>query len=373
MCGLVGLAGALEYKDEDVLKRLLVFDSFRGMDSTGLAAVRKDGEVLIAKVPSHPFDLFEHGKFKTALSGTQSKLFLGHNRLATKGKVNTFNAHPFEFDHIVGCHNGTLDYQSFEKLKKALGEDFPVDSMAVIKGLAVLGVDETLAMMNGSWSLTWYDSEKNTLNLLRNKERPMWYGYSKDFKTLGWASEWPFMRAAWTTAKSPKEIYMDEKGHSFWHTSEDVLYSFDLEALAKTTEKYKPKCREVKGAPTTNFTQGYGGQKNTVDPFQRRLPANQDGQTGMKAGGQKNSTTHYPSNGNVISLPNANMKFDGRINKDQFLHYTKEGCSFCGKPVTWEMDNVTLWERDGIVLGPCCSRPRDVGNRRPHLYAVLTN
>ena len=40
MCGLVGVAGDLEYKTESLF-RLLVFDYFRGTDSTGAAWLRR--------------------------------------------------------------------------------------------------------------------------------------------------------------------------------------------------------------------------------------------------------------------------------------------------------------------------------------------
>src|SRR3546814_15939897 len=43
MCGHVGIAGKMELKDEALMRRLLVFDYFRGPDSTGFAALRKDG------------------------------------------------------------------------------------------------------------------------------------------------------------------------------------------------------------------------------------------------------------------------------------------------------------------------------------------
>jgi glucosamine 6-phosphate synthetase-like amidotransferase/phosphosugar isomerase protein len=118
MCGLVGIAGKLTVKDEATMKRLFLLDFFRGPDSTGLAAVRGDGNIHVSKLASHPIDLFDSARFKTALSGYNSKIFLGHNRYATKGKVNANNAHPYHYGDIVGAHNGTLSISSWRALEK---------------------------------------------------------------------------------------------------------------------------------------------------------------------------------------------------------------------------------------------------------------
>ena len=68
MCGLVGIAGDLSYKDEKFMKRLLVLDYFRGTDSTGLAAIRKGGEAVISKAAVNPLDLFDMSSFEKALN-----------------------------------------------------------------------------------------------------------------------------------------------------------------------------------------------------------------------------------------------------------------------------------------------------------------
>src|SRR3546814_15519590 len=88
------------------MRRLLVFDYFSGPDSTGFAALRKDGTHRLAKIASNPLNLFDMKRFSEANNGYQSLAFVGHNRFATKGKVNDLNAHPFHYGNIVGAHNG---------------------------------------------------------------------------------------------------------------------------------------------------------------------------------------------------------------------------------------------------------------------------
>src|SRR4051812_28283409 len=98
MCGLVGIAGQMTAKDDAIIKRLLMYDYFRGPDSTGLAAIRGNGDVYLAKLASDPVTLFDTGKFKAAISSI-SRVYMGHNRSATRGAVNNYNAHPIEYDH----------------------------------------------------------------------------------------------------------------------------------------------------------------------------------------------------------------------------------------------------------------------------------
>lgn len=41
MCGLVGVAGEITMASEKVLRTLLILDSLRGEDSTGIASIKK--------------------------------------------------------------------------------------------------------------------------------------------------------------------------------------------------------------------------------------------------------------------------------------------------------------------------------------------
>jgi predicted glutamine amidotransferase len=100
-----------------------------------LAAVRSNGDVKIAKAAASPPELFYDTGFREALNGNQSRAFIGHNRLATRGVVNPFNAHPFQFGHITGAHNGTLETSCKWKLRRlGIGEKFDVDSQALFRG-----------------------------------------------------------------------------------------------------------------------------------------------------------------------------------------------------------------------------------------------
>jgi predicted glutamine amidotransferase len=184
MCGIVGVAGDIGFKHEKALKTLLIVDSLRGTDSTGIAAVDKDLDVTLAKQVGDPFILMESVPFNKVMQ-QRNVAIIGHNRYATQGVVNRKNAHPFEFDKLVGVHNGTLT----NKYRLDESHKYPVDSENLYFHMDKHGVLNTIPIIQGAWSLVWWNKEECTLNFLRNKERPMFIAFSKDEKVLFWASE----------------------------------------------------------------------------------------------------------------------------------------------------------------------------------------
>lgn len=355
MCGHVGIAGKLEFKDEATVKRLLIYDYFRGPDSTGIAVVNKEGtEAKVVKIASHPLDLFDMQKFKSALSGYQSSVFMGHNRAATRGAVNAIGAHPFEFDHIVGCHNGTLSPASHRELEDALGERFDVDSQAIFASIAKFGIKKTVSMLQGAWALVWFDFKEKTLNFLRNKERPFWYAYSKEFDRIFWASEWPMIDAALKLSVQGYELYQDpDKGYRFWSTPEDIHLKYDIGKLcAGGTKKPKPTVCELKGkAPAPVVTTATTG----TDPFGRQGSGNGSGrQTTWTT--TSHGKLHTSTGDTLVHLfGNKTAPFAGFITEDRFNQIAKYGCSWCGADVGFEEAGVSVFESNETVLCPSCS------------------
>lgn len=354
MCGHVGIAGKLEYKDEAVFKRLLIYDYWRGPDSTGAAFVRNNGEIKIAKLASNPIDLFDMTAFKGGLSGTNSRVFMGHNRLATKGVVNNVNAHPYQFGHITGCHNGTLTPASWASLEKALDEKFDVDSQAVIASIAAFGIEATVKEMDGAWALVWFDSQQGTLNFLRNKERPFWYGYNKACDKVFWSSEYEFI--GWALRGTDYEMYKEAKtGYCYWATEEDTLYSYNLEDLRQGGGKRpKPKAKVIKGkepAPVKSVTPFTPTERRTTSPSTETNP----------------STTTFPSRSrprpDTWELEGTkDSPFAGFIREDVFKENYKM-CDFCHEPTHWGKVGYTVYERDEICLCTNCSTGDPTANR----------
>ena len=356
MCGHVGIAGKLEHKDEATMKRLLIFDFFRGPDSTGMAALRNNGDTHIAKIASHPIDFFDTKKFSDALSGANSTVFLGHNRLATKGKVNGLNAHPYQYGKIIGAHNGTLEGTAWSDLEKVIGFQTEVDSQAIFAAIDKVGIEETVKLMQGAWALVWIDTEEGTLNFLRNKMRPFWLAYDAKFERIFWASEYPMIEAATKMSTLPYDMYTTKDGYRFFSTEENQWYKIDLEDLRKGSSK-KPnfihKKLEGKEAPPAVTVVG-------SSPFPRTGNVTSFGKDTTKTStGTETSTTsrsHTNKNGTVIHMIGSPISpLAGYIKKDKFLELAKYGCSWCQADVDWGDEGITIYENQDKILCADCS------------------
>lgn len=355
MCGHVGIAGKLEFKDEAAMKRLLLIDYLRGPDSTGFAAIRKTGEAKVVKSTVNPIDLFEFSKFKDALSGHNSVVFMGHNRAATKGVISNVNAHPYEVDHIVGAHNGTLDTASHRALEEALDEKFGTDSHAIIAGIARLGIEATMKLMSGAWSLVWVDRNNNTLNFLRNKERPMWLGYTEDYTKLFYASEWPMIDVATQLAPTAQtyKLYHNKEKHRFFATDIDKWYRFDLGLLVEGKVLPKPKVKELKGKEPV------AAASTTYDPFNRpnaHTPSGSTGTTNSTTTSRSSTTSKKDKEADTLHLQGTNESpFAGLISLEKFDEIAKYGCSWCQGCVDFSDTGITIFERQEVVLCNECT------------------
>lgn len=195
MCGLFGVVGnTWERNDDDVLKKLGVLSQFRGVHSTGLALYsrmpnkRRKGQRdwfshIKTDTDSTAFFEFDNvGRVVNSLSAHRA--VIGHCRHATLGEVNETNAHPYHIDHIIGAHNGTVD-----KLGPAKHETH-TDSFALYQLMAREGLDEALREAKyGAYALTWFDTTKKTLNLIRNEKRTLFMMQDSKDGLMFWASE----------------------------------------------------------------------------------------------------------------------------------------------------------------------------------------
>lgn len=204
MCGIVFVGGtALSSTNLERFEQMLYADVFRGDHSTGVMAYYKpyqqDAFLKTAKkaVPSDIFlrsnlwkDIAQHRSENVNNLGVKTtsvsypRFIVGHNRYATAGAVVDKNAHPFQCGHITLVHNGSLVNQSLLPDH----EKFEVDSENVCHSIATIGIEETIKKLHGAFVLVWHDAKLNTLNFLRNDERPFymmkttggdWYGASE--------------------------------------------------------------------------------------------------------------------------------------------------------------------------------------------------
>lgn len=268
MCGHVGMAGVLTPQDEKAFHNLLVLDSVRGIDSTGIAVVhRGDGGHKIVKGIGDPYRLMDRKAYDKAFVGFH-RVIIGHNRYATQGAVNDKNAHPYEFDTLIGAHNGTLS----NKWQLADARDFSVDSENLYHHMETKGFSDLMTVILGAWALVWWDKENDTLNLLRNKERTLFLSYSEDGNRLYWASEAWMLHAA----LSRNNIKYTEP----MLLAEDNLYSIQISKtgeMGKMHMRYTPST----GKPYTTHNNVTSITRTTGTTFNTQQQPSQSGKAGV--------------------------------------------------------------------------------------------
>lgn len=206
MCGLVFAGGksSMSVGDVGLFEQFLQCDTYRGEHSTGVASLfkpyGKEASFRVGKAAMDGFDFVKTElwdavtRMRTqSLVGAAStyatlpKVMFGHNRYATMGAVNAVNAHPFEVEHIILAHNGTLSAGWRSALED--GHRFEVDSHCVAHNVAKIGIAETLQRIRGAFTLIWFNKQEMTLNIVRNDERPFhlwettvgdWFGCSEE-------------------------------------------------------------------------------------------------------------------------------------------------------------------------------------------------
>lgn len=170
-------------------------DVLRGVHATGIARVDMDTtkDMNVAWVK----DAYEESIFKRdpryakILTNTVTlTALLGHNRHATKGNSSDpSGAHPFTHGHITLMHNGSLT--SHYHLTK---ETFTVDSEAICKAFSEKDPREVIPTLRGAFALVWVDEIEQTLNFVRNDERPLSFLFDHKKNTIAWASEDDMLR-----------------------------------------------------------------------------------------------------------------------------------------------------------------------------------
>lgn len=192
MCGIVAVLNKYQngftQKQLDVFESLLYIDGLRGMDSTGVIQIDNAGKFLTLKGAVAPPAFLDADEWTTVRREAfqRGSALIGHNRKATKGSITDENAHPFVInDEFALVHNGTLmgDHRKYANVD--------VDSHAIAHYIHEHGVQKSVDELNAAYCFFWYDYRDKTVNLIRNKERPMFWMETDD--AIYYASEYAFL------------------------------------------------------------------------------------------------------------------------------------------------------------------------------------
>jgi hypothetical protein len=262
MCGIVGIINASGRYQTDVpraFKELLYVDVVRGPHSTGVFKVEKN-KVDWRKAACDASEFFQLKGVGGFLQGIGDVPFLvGHNRWATKGEVVNKNAHPFEEGHITLVHNGTL----WGHRKLPDGEKFVVDSQAIAHAIRKIGIEKTVPLLDGAYALVWYNAKEKTLNLLRNKDRPLYVLHAAD---ASWVKE-DNMIFLGSEIEMLKWIASRNKfyGHEWRLLPEHEVWSFregNMEPRITKVEPYKTLFQGWQGQHQARYPGVYGGMED---------------------------------------------------------------------------------------------------------------
>jgi predicted glutamine amidotransferase len=269
MCGIVGMAGKLTSQHKDIMSAMLTVCSLRGMHSTGVFMVKgKDHDITVAKTVGPPIELFNTLKYDRMIA-YDSTVLAGHCRAATSGPISRQTAHPFENDGLVGMHNGTL-----QNWRSTLDDSsyFDVDSECLLHNIALHGVEKVIPKIKGAYALVWYDKTTNTINFLKNSQRPLWTAMTKDKDVLFWASEYWMLDMLRSEHGKRQEFQMDKEENQFFPLPDDTLTRFRIDTSKEATKVFTKLQSKV--------IEGDSSKPTYTAPFQGRTTTTSNSNTG---------------------------------------------------------------------------------------------
>jgi len=209
MCGLCGICIGRQAKRRlreiealtDTFTRLLLLSEHRGPYATGVAWVKRDGAMQVAKEPLPASSFVQTGAYLDWLLGVDRQVtyLMGHTRWPSRGHVgNPAENHPISTPPVLVTHNGTVIDHVWHATRLRLRQATRVDSELLARiaqhhtGMQGIDIDAVLAdllPLDGSISLALVATTQPEEIILLKGNMPLEVRVHKRTRALLYASE----------------------------------------------------------------------------------------------------------------------------------------------------------------------------------------
>lgn len=270
MCGLVGILGSgIIQADLKILRELSYISALRGTDGSGIVQGRfenfGDDQAKIERWNRYTIEKSKHDIAfflwystkhpegnKDLFDGIHNNFFGVHVRAATQGHICAENSHPFEYNNLIGMHNGTLFDKKYDSKEQT-------DSELLIKDISENGIIPVLKELspNSAYALVMVDKRNGKVTFVRNNDRGLFCCYNAKRDVMYWASEKWMLEGV--LARNGETIY-DNTAYIFESFKVHSLY---IDEFKKGTDRvfdeltaFQPKERYIH-CNTNNYKNNY--------------------------------------------------------------------------------------------------------------------
>jgi predicted glutamine amidotransferase len=260
MCGLAGVMGRkLDLNAIQKFKDIFLFAQVRGEDGAGMMSVPAKEHIQSVRVQRTIWSsghLVTTQEFNDCIKGDVS-IIVGHARQPTRGNTKIENVHPHRHKNILLVHNGTMTYIADNSIPVGAS-----DSKLVAQVIAEKGPQGFVNSSYGAYALVWIDLEKQTINFLRNNDRPLYMVKERHnmlensgTRNIYWASEMWMLN----TGLGRYSSYIKER-HDYFSLPVDEHWSYPLHVQHSIAAPTVTPCKRhvTSIVPYRDEAYGYG-------------------------------------------------------------------------------------------------------------------